>query len=124
MSALSYAGSRLGPITAVLCSSSSVRTKVLVAMAGASYDSEVNSLEEIYCSSAGRFFANWATRTTFLDHSRVLESLMFSASHDYDVCISLYTERTPLGASIFKRRYVWLGTAMNLARDGLPRMAW
>jgi len=37
---------------------------------------------------------------------------------------SSYTERTLLGAGNFKRRYVWLGIAMNLARDGLPRMVW
>ena len=33
-------------------------------------------------------------------------------------------ERTPLGADIFRRRYVWFGIAMNLARAGLPSMAW
>ena len=30
----------------------------------------------------------------------------------------------PFGAGIFRRRYMWLGIAMNLAREGLPRMAW
>ena len=71
VSTLSYARSRLAPITAVLCGSSSLRTMVLVATAGASYDLEVDSLAGI-C---------WATRIEFLDRSRVSESLMFSASH-------------------------------------------
>ena len=43
VSALSYAGSRLAPITAVLCGSSSLRTMVLVSMAGASCDLEADS---------------------------------------------------------------------------------
>ena len=47
VSAPSYAESRLAPITAVLCGSSSRRTMVLVATAGASYDSEVDSLAGI-----------------------------------------------------------------------------
>ena len=77
VSALSYVGSSLAPIMAVLCGSSSLRTLVLVAIAGASCDSEVDSLAGICCWSAGRFFAAWATRTEFLDHSRVSESSMF-----------------------------------------------
>ena len=81
VSASSYAGSRLAPITAVLCGSSSWRTMVLVATAGASCDSEVDSLAGIYCLSARRFFAAWATRTEFLDRSRVSESSIFLASH-------------------------------------------
>ena len=74
VSAPSYAESRLAPITAVLCGSSSRRTMVFVATTGASCDSEVDSL-------AGRFFAAWATRIELLDHSRVSESSMFLASH-------------------------------------------
>ena len=81
MSAPSYAESRLAPIMAVLCGSSSRRTMVLVATARVSCDSEVDSLAGIICWSAGRFFAAWATRTEFLDHSRVSESSMFLASH-------------------------------------------
>ena len=81
VSAPSYAKSRLALITAVLCGSSSRRTMVLVATAEVSCDSEVDSLAGICCWSAGRFFAAWATRTEFLDHSSVLESLIFSASH-------------------------------------------
>ena len=65
----------------VLCGSSSRRMMVLIATAGASCDSKVDSLAGMCCWSAGRFFAAWATRTEFLDHSRVLEILMFSASH-------------------------------------------
>jgi hypothetical protein len=57
VSAPSYAESRLAPITAVLCGSSSQRMMVLVATAGASCDSEVDSLAGIYCWSAKRFFA-------------------------------------------------------------------
>ena len=53
----------------------------MVAMAGASYDSEVDSLAGICYWSVGRFFAAWATRTEFRDHSRVSESSMFLASH-------------------------------------------
>jgi hypothetical protein len=101
---LSYAGSRLAPITAVLCGSSSLKTMALVSTASASCDSKVDSLEGICCGSAERFFTAWATTTAFLDHSRVLESLMFSELHEYDVCRSPYTERTPLGADIFMRR--------------------
>ena len=47
VSAPSYAESRLAPITAVLCGSSSRRTMVLVATASASCDSEVDSLAGI-----------------------------------------------------------------------------
>ena len=43
----SYAESRLAPITAVLCGSSSRRTMVLVATAEVSCDSEVDSLAGI-----------------------------------------------------------------------------
>ena len=57
VSAPSYAGSRLAPITAVLCVSSSRRTMVLVATAGTSCDSEVDSLAGMSCWSAERFFA-------------------------------------------------------------------
>ena len=81
MSAPSYAGSRLAPIMAVLCGSSSQRTMVLVATAGTNYDSEVDSLAGIYFWSTGRFFAAWATSTEFLEHSRVSESLIFLALH-------------------------------------------
>ena len=49
VSAPSYAGSRLAPITAVLCGSSSRRTMVLVATTGVSCDSEVDSLAGICC---------------------------------------------------------------------------
>jgi hypothetical protein len=77
----SYAGSRLAPITAVLCGSPSRRMMVLVATTGAICDSEVDSLAGICCWSAGRFFAAWATRTEFLDRSRVSESSIFLASH-------------------------------------------
>ena len=77
----SYAESRLAQITAVLCGSSSRRMMVLVATTGVSCDSEVDSLAGICCWSAGRFFASWATRTEFLDRSRVSESSMFLASH-------------------------------------------
>ena len=35
-----------------------------------------------------------------------------------------HRERTPYSISIFNTRYVWCGTAINLARAGLPRMAW
>ena len=45
----SYAESRLAPIKAVLCGSSSLRTMVLVATAGVSCDSEVDSLAVICC---------------------------------------------------------------------------
>ena len=49
VSAPSYVESRLAPITVVLCGSSSRRTMVLVATAGVSYDSEVDSLAGICC---------------------------------------------------------------------------
>ena len=49
VSAPSYAESRLAPITAVLCGLSSRRTMVLVATAGASCDSKVDSLAGICC---------------------------------------------------------------------------
>jgi hypothetical protein len=88
VSAPSYAGSRLAPITVVLCGSSSWRTIVLVATAGASCDSKVDSLARICYWSAGRLFAAWPTRTEFLDHSRVSESSMFLVSHAYEVCRS------------------------------------
>ena len=81
VSAISYDGSRLAPITAVLCGSSSRRTMVVVTTADASCDSGVDSLAGIRCWSAGRFFAAWATRTEFLDRSRVSESSIFLASH-------------------------------------------
>ena len=57
VSAPSYAESRLAPITVVLCGPSSRRTMVLVATAGASCDSEVDSLAGIGCWSVGTFFA-------------------------------------------------------------------
>ena len=49
VSAPSYAESRLAPITAVLCGSSSQRTMVLVATASVSCDSEVDSLAGMCC---------------------------------------------------------------------------
>ena len=49
VSAPSYTESRLAAITAVLCGSSSRRMMVLVATAGVSYDSEVDSLAGMCC---------------------------------------------------------------------------